>query len=63
MTVRGTYTAREAGERLGVSEWTIRRRVAAGLLPRLPLAGRVLRLPARVVDDLADGRAPEAVGE
>jgi excisionase family DNA binding protein len=50
-----TYTAREAATRLGVSEWTIRRRIADGSLPRLALAGRVLRLPARVVDAIADG--------
>lgn len=67
MTACGTYTKAQAAARLGVSVATIERRLADGALPRVHLGGRACRLPAAVVDRLADGdeheRMPAVVGE
>ena len=40
------YNVEEAANALGVAKATIRRRVAAGILPTVPLCGRVIRIPA-----------------
>ena len=53
----GTYTRAEAAEVLRVSESTIKRRIADGTLPTVPLGGRVVRLPAAVIDRLAVGES------
>lgn len=65
MTRCGTYTRREAAEVLGVSESTIKRRIRDGSLPTVKLGGKVVRLPARVIDQLAAGERDElqAVGQ
>lgn len=55
MSSKGTYTVAEAAEVLGVSDWYVRRQIKAGKLPVLPLAGRVLRLPRKPIDALANG--------
>ena len=44
-----TYTTKEAAKLLRVSEKTIHRRVAAGLIPTVPNMGKVL-IPADALD-------------
>jgi len=48
---RATYTVREAAGVLRVSEKTIRRRVEAGTLARVPGMGRTL-IPSAVIEKL-----------
>lgn len=56
---RATYTVREAALKLGVSQYTIRREITEGRLDTVPFGGRVLRIPARAIDELlaSAGRA------
>lgn len=44
-------TVAQAAERLGVSHYTIRKEIAEGTLPTLPFSGRVVRIPARAIDE------------
>lgn len=49
MDVRVALTPVQAGEALGVSDWTIRRLIKAGLLKRIPhLGDRVLIARAEI---------------
>lgn len=47
-----TYTVAEVAKKLRVSEYTIRREIAEDRMPTVPFAGRVVRVPARFVDEL-----------
>ena len=48
---KATYTVAEAAKIIGTSQETIRRRVEAGTLPRVPGIGRTL-IPAVVIERL-----------
>ena len=45
-------TVTQVAEKLNVSTYTVRREIAEGRIPTLPFGGRVVRVPARFVDDL-----------
>jgi excisionase family DNA binding protein len=66
MTACGTYTRAQVAAVLGVSVRTVERRIAAGQLPVVGLGGRVVRLPAPVIDRIAAGQGQpelEAAGQ
>lgn len=62
----GTTTRRqfeslsEAAERTGLSTWTLRRRIADGMLPAYRSGSRIIRVDPDDVDDLLT-RIPTAV--
>lgn len=45
-------TYQQAGLRLGISERTVRRRVASGQLPTVPLGPRLRRIPLAAIENL-----------
>lgn len=45
-------TIRQVAEKLQVSTYTVRKEIAEGRLPVLPFGGRVVRVPAKAVDEL-----------
>jgi len=53
------YSAAEAAQVLGVSEWTVRRMVSAGKLPSLRIERRLL-IPAKRLAEWVDAQANAA---
>jgi excisionase family DNA binding protein len=49
-----TLTIRQAAARLNVAQDTVRRRVKAGIIPKVPCLG-VVRIPAYAIDRLTGG--------
>lgn len=48
---RAAYTVAQAASEIGCSKETIRRRIRAGVLPTLPMSGRILRIPATAIHE------------
>lgn len=61
MAEKKLYRVREVAESWGLSKSKVFQMVAAGEVESVRI-GRSVRIPARVVDAIAEGRQPEPVG-
>ena len=50
---KDTYTCKEAAQRLGVHQETIRRRVKAGIIPRIPVISKLI-IPGAAIDNIVN---------
>lgn len=53
---QGSYTVKQAAERLGVSEKSVRRMKDRGILKPIPLGLRSVRFPRVVIDAMVQER-------